>query len=266
MTATREPSPLDRWRHRLGGRRHRHAKPRPLAALGHLVNGPVIEGLVEIDKLTMVILYDEPIRPGHCALRLAGYSSTCIPWGVRLGGPENCKFFKNLSLQPVLGARGYRLDLASTELLTLGLRLERELDRHVRHRQRQVRKQLRLPKLWAGFRPADAASITGDGPELAAYTRRTGRPPERLLEHLRRDHFGLALYPLAWVSHRWQQAVAVFADLERFPRRQVLRLQHLPDGLVGYQGAAEFNFFDSRFRSGAKQRAANHPEPVLAAG
>ena len=416
MIATREPSPLDRWRHRLGGRRHRHAKPRPLAALGHLVNGPVIEGLVEIDKLTMVILYDEPIRPGHCALRLAGYSSTCIPWGVRLGGPENCKFFKDLSLQPVLGARGYRLDLASTELLTLGLRLERELDRHVRHRQRQVRRQLRLPKLWAGFRPADAASITGDGPELAAYTRRTGRPPERLLEHLRRDQFGLALYPLAWVSpaqrgdpqpgevgrihvegdwrglprrlclrvvrhrprrltvfhtddgqpahensrgsdahqeghslgpratqqvdgkvtvtpfyggashaeahtsvevwrcdqrgagsqspgrlcacpeesarrqflghpgppgreHRvqpaptvrrprdcWQQAVALFADLERFPRRQVLRLQNLADGLVGYQGAAEFNFFDSRFRSGAKQRAANHPEPVLAAG
>jgi len=71
MIATLEPSPLDHWRHRLGGRSNRHAQPRPLAALGYLVNGPVTEGLIEIDKLTIVILYDEPIRPGHCALRLA---------------------------------------------------------------------------------------------------------------------------------------------------------------------------------------------------
>ena len=54
--------------------------------------------------------------------------------------------------------RGYRLDLASTELLRLGLQLDRDLDRCARYRPRQVREQLRLPKLWAGFRPADAAT------------------------------------------------------------------------------------------------------------
>ena len=190
MIATLEPSsPLDQWRQRLGGRRHRHAHSRPLAALGYLANGPVIDGLIEVEKLTIVLLYTEQLHSGHCALRLAGYSGNRIPWGVRLGGAENCKFFKDLSLQPVPAARGYRLDLASTELLALGLGLERELDRHAHYRQREVRQYLQLPKLWAAFRPADEANITGDGPELAAYAEphrqatraSTGTPPPQPL-------------------------------------------------------------------------------------
>jgi hypothetical protein len=252
MIATLEPlSPLDQWRHRLGGRRRRRAQPRPLAALGYLANGPVTEGLIEVEKLTIAILYDEPIRAGHCALRLAGYLGSRIPWGVHFGGPDTCRFFKDLQLQPVPEGRGYRLDLACTELLTLGLGLERELDRHARYHQGQVREQVCLPKLWAGFPVADAASITGDGPELAAYAARTGKSPQRLLEHLRRDHLGLAIYPAAWVSHLWEKAADIFADLERFPRRQVFHLRQPSDDLVGYQGAAEFNFMESRFRQRA---------------
>ena len=135
------PSLLDRWRQRLGGQHHRHAQPRPLAALGYLANGPVIDGLIAVENLTVTLLYDEPIRSGHCALRLAGYSGSRVPWGVRFGGPQHCRYVKDLRLQPVLGAQGYRLDLASTELLALGLSLERELDRHARYRQRQVREQ-----------------------------------------------------------------------------------------------------------------------------
>ena len=218
-----------------------------------MANGPVVDGLVEIENLTIIVLYDDPLQSGHCALRLAGYSGSRIPWGVRFGGPEQCRFFKDLSLQPVPKACGYRLDLACTELLTLGLGLERELDRHARYPQRQVREQVCLPKLWAGFRATDTASITGDGPELAAYAARTGKSPQHLLQHLRRDHLGLAVYPLAWVSHHWQQAVAVFADLERFPRRQVFHLRQLPDDLVGYQGAAEFDFMESPFRQRAHE-------------
>jgi hypothetical protein len=217
--------------------------------MGYLVNGPVIDGLVEIENLTIVLLYDEQIRPGHCALRLAGYAGCRVPWGVRFGGPENCEFFKDLALQPVPAAQGYRLDVADTEILSLGLALERELDRHAR--QRHVRQQVCLPKLWAGFRPADAANIVGDGPELMAYAARTGRQPQHLLEHLRRDCFGLTAYPLPWVSHHWQQAIAVFADLERFPRRQVFPLR--PDDLVGFHDAAEFNF-RSGFWASLRQR------------
>jgi hypothetical protein len=136
-------------------------------------------------------------------------------------------------------------------LRMVGLGLERELDRHARYHQGQVRERVQLPKLWAGFPVADAAGITGDGPELAAYAARTGRSPQRLLEHLRRDHLDTTCYPLAWVSHLWEKAVAVFADLKQFPRRQVFRLRQPSDDLVGYQGAAEFNFMESRSRQRA---------------
>ncbi len=199
MIATVQPTPLDAWRRRFGGKRCR-ADSRHLAALSCLVSGPAIDGLIEVEKLTMVLLYDAVIRPDHYALRLAGYSASRIPWGVRFGGSENCQFFKDLLLQPVPQGPGYRLDLADTELLALGLQLERELDRHARYRQRQVRNALRLPKLWAGFRAEDARTITSDGPELAAYAARTGKSPQRLLERLRRDHLGVTLFPLAWVS------------------------------------------------------------------
>ena len=264
MIATLEPSlsPLDCWRQRLG-RRRPHAQPRPMAALGYLANGPVTQGLIEIEKLTIVLLYDEPTAKGRHALRLAGYSAGRVPWGVRLGGGENCKFFKDLSLQPVPGARGYRLDVASAELLSLGLGLARELDRHARYRQRQVREQIRLPKFWAGFRAADAAKITGDGPELADYARRTGRRPDELMQHLRRSHYGLTVYPLAWVSHHWQQAVTVFADLERFPRQQVFWLHQLPGNLVGYQDAADYDFYQSRFR---RLPRLQETDPILVTG
>ena len=241
IAALEPPSPLDQWRQRLGSQRRR-TQARSLGAMGYLIDGPVLDGLVEVENLTMVLLCDEEIRPGHCALRLAGYAGSRVPWGVRFGGAENCRFFKDLQLQPVAGARGYRLDLANLELLELGLQLNRELDRHTRYLRRHVHPHLRLPKLWAAFRPADAAAITGDGPELAVYAVRAGKSPERLLKRLRRDHHGLICYPLAWVSHHWHQAVAILADLERFPRRQVFQLRQLPDDLVGYQDAAEFQF------------------------
>ena len=242
MIVTSEPrSPLDLWRQRLGGR-CRRTEGRPLAAMGYLLGGRATDGLIEVEKLTIVILYDEQIRPGYCALRLAGYAGKRVPWGVRFGGPDQCKFFKDLALQPVYGARDYRLNLARAELLSLGVALEREMDRCARYRQQHIRERVCLPKLWAGFRPDDAAKITGDGPELAAYALRTGRSPRHLLERLRRDRFGLALYPLAWVSHHWHQAVSIFADLDRFPRRQVFRLSQLPDDLVGFHDAAAFDF------------------------
>jgi hypothetical protein len=255
MIAILEPcSPLDQWRQRFGGSRRLHRQARSLAALGYLTHGPVLDGLVEIDRLTLVVLFDEPLPGGSLALRLAGYAAQCIPWGVRFGGPDQCRFLKNLLLQPVQGARGYRLDLAATDLLGLGLRLDRELDRHARCLPEQVRSRIQLPKLWAAFRPQDAAEITGDGPELAAYAQRTGRPESHLLKRLCREHFGLVLYPLAWVSHHWHRFATIFADLQDFPRRQVFRLHRMPEDLIGFRDAAEFDLFDSRFRRPAHVR------------
>jgi hypothetical protein len=249
----------------LGGKSRFHARPRPLAAMGYVVNGPVIDGLIDVEDLHIVILCDEQFRRGQCALRLAGFSVSRIPWGIRFGGPGNCTFLKDLRLQPVPQGRGYRLDLADTELLTLGLQLERELDRQARYRQGQVQNVIRLPKLWAGFRAQDARAISGDGPELAAYARRTARSPQQLLEHLRRDHRGLVIYPLAWVSHLWEKAVSVFADLDGFPRRQVFGLNNAADDSVGFQGACEYDFRPGQVRPRVSQSGKMPSRPLVAA-
>jgi len=259
MIATSQPTPLDQWRHRLGGRRRR-ARPRPFAALGYLTDGPLADGLINVEKLTMVLLHDEPIRYGQCALRLAGHSGSRIPWGVRFGGRTNCRFLKDLMLQPVPGGKGYRLDLANEELLALGLQLDRDLDLHVRFH-KPLRDRPSLPKLWAGFAPEISASITGGGPELAAYAARIGTDPMCLLERLRRDYQGFMLFPLPWVSHHWQQVVAIFADLTHFPKRQIFRLEQRDD-LAGFHDAAEFDFLD---RSGAKRPDLRRRRPALAA-
>ena len=254
MIAHTHSTITDRRRRRIARRRRHDDRPRPFGALGYLTNEPVIHGLIEIEKLVLVVLYDEPIGASRSALRLAGFTGTAVPWGVRWGGPDQSKFFKDLLLQPVPHGRGLRLDAACTELLQLGLQLDRQLEKNARCRWLRKRRHVRLPRLWAAFRPSDAAGLTGGGPELAATCRRSGESSSRLLKKAKRKQFGLVLYPLEWVSHRWQQAVAVFADLERFPKHQLFSLRHLPDDLQGCQGAAEFDFFQSRFRSHVQRR------------
>lgn len=247
MISSVELTPLDQWRERFGGRRRR-CQPRPLAALGYLTDGPVVDGLIEIEKLTLVLLYDDLIRPGQCALRLAGYCGHRVPWGVCFGGYGHCTFLKDLFLQPVPEGDGYRLDLTNEALLALGLSLDYELGRHVRFR-RPVRDRPSLPKFWAGFSSEISASITGGGPELQAYAARMGLESACLLERLRREHNGMVILPLPWVSHHWQAIAAIFADLRHFPKRQIFHLRQRDD-LAGFHEASEFNFLS---RPGARR-------------
>ena len=233
--------------------RRQSTSRRPLAALGSLVDGPIRNGLVELECLTLVVLYDEPIGHDQLALRLAGYSGTQVPWGVMWGGAEQSRFFKDLSLQPVPQGRGLRLDLARPRLLRIGLQLDRDLDRYARHPSLSPRPNLRLPCLWAAFKPEHAAGISGDGPELEAYARRMRKGIADAFSAVRRHHCGLTLHPLAWVSRYWERTATIFVDLARFPRRQVFRLEDLHGNLVGYQDAAEFDFLRSRFRREARQ-------------
>ena len=111
------------------------------------------------------------------------------------------------------------------------------------------RHQLVLPRLWAGFKACELAEITADGPELTSAAQRSGKKPDELVKHARRDYEGLALLPLEWTSHCWERMTAVFADLADFPRHQVVPLRQLPDDLQGFQGAAHFDFYSSRFRT-----------------
>ena len=130
MITACEPSLRDLWRRQIG-RRQRDCDPRPLAALGYLTNGPVVEDLIEIEKLVLVVVYDETATRGNTTTRVVGYSGCPIPWGVRWGGAENSRFLKNLLLQPMAGARGQRMDTESESLLRLALQLDREIQRHL---------------------------------------------------------------------------------------------------------------------------------------
>lgn len=263
MIATCELSLLDLWRRQFG-RRHRNRDSRPLGALGYLANGPVVEDLIEVEKLLLVVVHDETNLSGSTTTRLAGYTGSAIPWGVRWGGPENSQFLKNPLLQPMAGAHGLRLDAASKSLLQLALLLDRDIERHLDYGRRCKRPQVRLPRLWAGFRATKAQNLHGDGPELAAYCARTGHAAPEALAAIRRDYFGLLLYPLAWVSHHWEQAVAVFADLHRFPLRQVFPLGDPSEDLIGHQEAAEYDFLHTRFREPRAALAVAEAEDVAA--
>lgn len=241
-------APVLCWDGRFGRRRRNQAPPRPFAALGYLVDSPVVKGLVEIENLVLVVLYDEPQESGKLALRLAGFSGRRVPWGVQWGGIEGSLFFKDFLLRPRPQARGLRVEVRRESLLRLALTLDRQIERHTRYPWIARGRRLSLPGLWAGFRSAQAAQLTGDGPEWAARVQKSRQAPRDLLAERKRTYEGLTLYPLAWVSHHWQQIAAVFADLQAFPRWQVFPLTHLPEDLQGFQGASQFDFFQNRFR------------------
>jgi hypothetical protein len=146
------------------------------------------------------------------------------------------------------------MDADDTELLQLGLDLEEQLHQHHCYRWLRVQRHPLLPRLWAGFRQPHVPRIEGDGPELAAVCKRRCELPAQVLASAKREWQGLVLYPLEWVSHQWQQAVILLADVSRLPSPQVFVVNSLPDDLRGFQGAAAFDFFDSRFRSQARGR------------
>ena len=170
------------------------------------------------------------------------------PGASASAAPSNCRFFKDLLLQPVPGGRGYRLDLASTELLALGLQLERELDRCARYRQRPVREQVL---------PAEALGRIPTGGCRQHHRRRAGTGglrahapadrPSACWNICAANTSAWRSIPLAWVSHHWQQAVAVFADLERFPQRQVFGCGTCPT-IWSATRMPRSSTFHSRFR------------------
>jgi hypothetical protein len=222
-----------------------------LAVLGYLINGPVRGGFVPVEHLVLVVLQAPHSQSG---LPLAGFSAERVEWGVAWGGADRNPFAKDLALEPQLAARGRRLDLTRSRLLELGLRLEHALHRAGRHPRLRLRRRFSLPPLWAAFRAADAAGLQGDGPEFSEAARMAKKKSaSQLLAEAGRDHQGLRLFPLDWVSHRWRQAVDIFADLSRFPQRQAIRLRDGALDLVGYRGACQFNFHDSRFQQGRFQ-------------
>lgn len=266
-TLCSEEALLERWRNQIGERRP-YRRRRPLAALGYLRRGNACDSnFIELRQLLLVALYDEPIGRRAPALRLVGYAATQIEHGVQWGGFDNCRFYTDLRISPEYGGSGLQLDSSQTELLQLALRLKAELYRLDRFFPKAARSEPILPRVWAAFTRADAASLTGDGPELAALCEKFDLPPASMLRKFEREHGGLACFPIEWVSGALRRTVALFADLSEMPRVQVFRIGSLPGGLTGYSGAAAFDFYHGKqrqFYSKQLQRSQqrSHDEPT----
>jgi hypothetical protein len=247
---------FQRWWSQVGRRRSTR-DCRPLAALGFLYRPQdVCQGLIDLRKLTTVVLHDEEIGRWSPALRLLGAGTDVVPYGVAWGGPGLARFYHDLRLEPKHGARGMRINATNTGLLELALRLHRQLHCVERYEPRAARSELKLPPLWAGFAPGDLEAITGDGPELATLCRKFDFSAQAMLEIFRRDHWGLACLPVDWVSGHLGKALRLFADLNEVPPVQIFQLEELPGQLVGYQGAVAYDFYHCRERE-------HHPAPRL---
>ena len=84
MIEYQHPTRIDRWREQIGDRPVSDTR-RPRGAMGYLTRAKQYCGLVEIERLTLVVLYDEHHRGGGKALRLAGFSGRRVPWGAEWG-------------------------------------------------------------------------------------------------------------------------------------------------------------------------------------
>jgi hypothetical protein len=249
VSARASPALLQRWRQQVARQQRRHASqgPRPLAAIGYQVHGPVTDGLVDLRRVVYLSLFDELRGDGRLATRVAGFTSAIVPWGIKIGGPEQSRFEKDLGWPPAYEAKGRRFDLAHSELLTTALDLDRSLERHERFPHLPRLRQPRWPTLWATFESRAAFALHGDGPEFEALARQGNDRKEDLLKANHRVIGGLMAFPLAFVSHAWRQFTAVYADLKSVPKRQVIALDHPAKSLCGFSGAIEFDLFHTRF-------------------
>jgi hypothetical protein len=239
---------LKRWRSQIGPRLLQpDIPPRRGLALGYMLNGPVAENLVCIEDLVLTVLYDEPIANGMIRSRLAGYSGRTIAWGVCWGGRSRNKFDKDLGMPPERCAHGPRIELTRVRLLEHGLELDQLVDQATNSIDPQS--SLRLPTLWAAFRPAEARCAKPSGPEFEALRQRLAISSSELLGSYRRRYLGLVLLPIEWVSHCWQQWSTVFADLSQYPRHQCLRLFDADQQLQGFTGAVRYDLVASRFNN-----------------
>ncbi len=208
---------------------------------------------VDIHSLLVLVLYEDEFRTSdgvvseRTPLRLCGYSARRRPHGVQWGGVENSRLFKDLTVAPRFYAEGQRLDLRKEDLLGAALELDRRLARVARCPAMQ-REGVRLPRLWAGFHTPIAGLIRGEGPEFESACRQTAVSAEVLFSSGARDFEGLKLWPLEWVSDQLEHSATVFAEMAGFWRSQVARIGSFPEGLMGFQGASEFDFYHNQFR------------------
>lgn len=235
---------------------------RRFAAMTVLTRGRPDDGLIRLHRVLFVVLYDENTGRSSPWTRLAGYAVSRVPWGVRCGGTQECRFDKNANLKPKPHAMGWRLDARSRTVIRAAARLRKEIAAQSDQFSGTKPRRIQLPEFWAGFGPSGADRIRGDGPELTGEIHATGLSADELMHDRRRDHHGLTLYPLPWVSHLWERFRAVLVDLGGLPKHQVFDVADPVKDLCGFRAACEFDFFHSRFREGHDNRSSRLPSTL----
>jgi hypothetical protein len=235
---------------------HHVAAKKGFVALTFVDQANTSSEFVDINNVLVALVYEDDAHPGYRrSLRLSGYGVRRVPGGVLWGSAKNCRIYKELTLEPQHGARGQRLDLNQRELLALALQLDRRLTRAARYPAAPW-PGFRLPQLWAGFRARHTGVLQGVGPEFEQSCHKNCRAANVLFRDSARPIHSLTAYPLDWVSGQLEFATAIFAEVTPCMRRQICRIGNLPEGLIGFQGASAFDFYNSRFHKRASGRRA----------
>ena len=88
---------LHRWSRQVAAR-HNSTRMDQLhrAALGYVTRERDDGGLIALEQLTFVVVSLEPSQHGRQSIRVAGFSGSCVPWGVLWGSAANNRFCKDL--------------------------------------------------------------------------------------------------------------------------------------------------------------------------
>jgi hypothetical protein len=241
----KKSSALSVWRQQIGCQLkiRRCRGPRPLAMVGFVVRRSTYTKLVDIRRISVCVLHDQFEEGTHPRIRFAVYRLGRLPWGVEVGGDSRVVLDKDLVQTPRLRAYGRRFE-ANGGWLSTALRMDRCLERHAKHLHAPKQSQLRLPRFWAAL---NTTAVRGDGPEFTTLCRDFGLPADVALMTCARRHQGRILYPLEFVSHEWRRFIGVYADLEHFFLRQVIRLENAGQ-LSGFTGACQYDLLAREFR------------------
>ena len=214
--------------------------------------------LIDVRKLAVCILQDEFGPRSYPKIRFAVYRLAPPPWGVTIGSSEQVVLDKDLASPPRGRASGRHFAAHDNRWLPLALRLDRCLSRHARHPHAPRTAGLRFPQFWASLR---TPNVTCDGPEFAQLCDDFRLSDEVAQLTCARRHRSQVLYPVEFVSHLWREFNAIYADLQHFFLRQVIRLDGA-NQLSGFDGCLSVRLAQivCQPREGfAKDRATFHP-------
>ena len=191
--------------------------------------------MVSINNLTVDVLHDiedeydflYSFSRWRCSVDTDGR----ITWGGRGNLLRTSRLVPAVRLSP---------PFANEESIATIVRMEKRIADAVRYG-RWIPKHPRFPALWAGYKPREAPSLSFSGHEYESFRDRLGWPDEVLESLYFKEHSGLRLVPAAWVAPLLTQATDIFADFEKFPRRQLLRMSSESD-LMGATNSIVWHF------------------------